>query len=431
MLELYLLTFNCARNLVNPDTLAPALFDALPPAHVPDILAISLQEISPIAYSFLGGSYLTPYFDRVAATVGLAAKLRSHGREQLQHVATRSLGMTGLMLFAKPQFADRIQWIQSAGVGVGLWNMGNKGAVAMRIGLRSPDTGAVLKMTFAAAHLAPTEHNCETRNRDWETIARNLVFLNNDRDGYSASEEVPLLASALDPPQDNNGLFTPGSHIFFAGDLNYRTNDSAPGPDSHQTYPQPTKSEAAPEHFSHLLEHDQLTRERNANRTLHGLEELPINFPPTYKYSMKEKEASTVPKQHALEREEKWDWSKHRYPSWCDRILFLPSPPSPSRLEPLAYTALPIQSMSDHRPVALSLRVDDRPSGGSDSDTTRSLPRFPLNPAWKARRNTARRMEVVVGISSYLTLHRQGNAILVALAGIAFATWWMAAYFGR
>jgi hypothetical protein len=40
-------------------------------------------------------------------------------------------------------------------------------------------------------------------------------------------------------------------------------------------------------------------------------------------------------------------------------------------------------------------------------------------------------MEVVVGISSYLTLHRQGNAILVALAGIAFATWWMAAYFGR
>ena len=103
MFELYLLTFNAARNLVDPQSLAPSLFDALPKdTPLPDIVAISLQEIAPIAYSFLGGSYLKPYFDRVTTTVQLAADLRSNGSEPLQHIATRSLGMTALMLFAKP-----------------------------------------------------------------------------------------------------------------------------------------------------------------------------------------------------------------------------------------------------------------------------------------------------------------------------------------
>lgn len=420
MFELYLLSFNCARNPVDPDSLAPPLFNALPAtASLPDVVAISLQEVSPIAYSFLGGAYLYPYFDKVTEAIQLAASLRSHGEERLDHVATRSLGMTALMIYAKPQVAQRIQWIQSAGAGVGFWNMGNKGAVAMRLGLSCPGSDDILKMTFTAAHLAPMECKVEARNNDWKTITENLVFLNNDKSGYSSSEETPLLESAEELPDDNNGLFSPANHIFFAGDLNYRTHDRPPGPDSHKSFPQPALSPTSDSHFSHFLKNDQLSREREGHRTLHGLDELPINFPPTYKLSTHNNGAASSHKRSnsADADQEQWKWAKHRYPSWCDRILYYKT----KELEPQVYTALPIQHTSDHRPVALYARVHDRPL----PDDTQPTAPFSINPYWKSRRDNARRLEVIVGSLAYIALTPKGNAIAVTIASIIFAGWWV------
>ena len=389
---------------------------------MPDVVAISLQEIAPIAYSFLGGSYLTPYFDRIIATVYLAAKLHSNGSQRLEHVATRSLGMTGLMIFAKPQFTERIRWIQSAGAGVGFWNMGNKGAVAMRLGVSCPGS-SVLNLTFIAAHLAPHEWNVEARNKDWENIVRNLVFVNNDHSGYSSSEEQPLLSDAENAPSDNNGLFTPGNFISFAGDLNYRTSDIPPSKQSHEAYPKIILSDSFSSHLNQLLKKDQLLREKEAMRTLHGFEELPIQFPPTYKYIIRKDKGANLQKLATPELEESWTWAKHRYPSWCDRILFLPSPSS-ADLEPYKYTTLPIQSTSDHRPVVLAIRIPNKPLPYNTEDI-RSNPPFPINPHWRSRRDTARRWEVIVGLLSYLALTRKGNAIIVSLFGAAFAGWWM------
>jgi endonuclease/exonuclease/phosphatase family metal-dependent hydrolase len=427
MFELYLLTFNCARTLVDTRSLAASFFDALPKgAPMPDLVAISLQEISPIAYSFLGGSYLKPYFDRLTTTVQLAADLHSHGSEQLEHVATRSLGMTGLMIFAKPNFAHRIQWIQSAGAGVGFANMGNKGAIAMRVGIACPNAADTLNLTFAAAHLAPMESNISARNKDWENLVRNLVFVNDDDSAYSSSEETPLLAStSAEAPTGHDGLFSAGNHVFFFGDLNYRTNDAPPGPDDHKSYPQPTSSEASPTHYRQLFKGDQLTREKEANRTLHGLQELEITFPPTYKYATPKKPTSNPVQRTSNDVENEWKWSKHRYPSWCDRILFSKHV-SLSELEPHKYTALPLQDTSDHRPVALSLRVNDKPVP-RDTDDIRSP--FPINSQWKSRRDAARRSEIIVGVLSYLTLTGKGNAILVAFVGAVLGTLWLASHF--
>lgn len=425
MFEVYLLTFNAARNLVDPQSLAPSFFDALPKdAPVPDIVAISLQEVAPIAYSFLGGSYLKPYFDRVTTTVQLAADLHSHGDDSLEHVATRSLGMTALMLFAKPALLERIQWIQSAGAGVGFSNMGNKGAVAMRVGLSCPGADDTLDLTFAAAHLAPMESNVDARNKDWENLVRNLVFVNGDDSAYSSSEERPLLAPASEVPADHNGLFTPGNHVFFYGDLNYRTNDNPPGEDAHKAYPQPAESDASPSHFSHLLKQDQLIREKDAKRTLHGFQELPINFPPTYKYATSHGKNVNTPRRALSGEGDSWEWSKHRYPSWCDRILFLRAGSS-SDLEPQIYTALPVQPTSDHRPVALSLRVDEKPIQMGVNDYL-SRPPFDINPQWKARRDAARRWEVIVGLMSYLALTGKGRIILITFMGVVVGSLFVA-----
>ncbi|KAJ4315855.1 hypothetical protein N0V94_005741 [Neodidymelliopsis sp. IMI 364377] len=411
MFELYLLTFNCARTLADPQSLAPSFFDALPQdAPLPDLVAISLQEVAPIAYSFLGGSYLKPYFDRVTTTVQLAADLHSHGSQRLEHVATRSLGMTALMIFAKPSFTQRVQWIQSAGAGVGFSNMGNKGAVAMRVGVACPASDETLNIVFSAAHLAPSEKKVDARNKDWENLVRNLVFVNHDDSIYSLSDERPLLSSSSKAPSQQNGLFTADSHVFFFGDLNYRTNDALPDDDAHKSFPSMAAAESSPKHYSQLLSRDQLTREKEAHRTLHGLEELPITFPPTYKYST------------SRSSDNEWQWAKHRYPSWCDRILYLPS--HSSKLEPQIYTALPVQSTSDHRPVALSVRVEDKPISARAS---RVEAPFPINTAWKSRQDAARRWEIMVGAASYLALTRKGNAILVAFIGVLLGSLWIAA----
>ncbi|KMU72487.1 hypothetical protein CISG_09440 [Coccidioides immitis RMSCC 3703] len=70
----YILTFNCARNVVEPEQFASHLFDGLntsqpespqADANLPDILILALQEIAPIAYAFLGGSYLDQYYASV------------------------------------------------------------------------------------------------------------------------------------------------------------------------------------------------------------------------------------------------------------------------------------------------------------------------------------------------------------------------------
>ncbi|KAF2279568.1 DNase I-like protein [Westerdykella ornata] len=423
MLELYLLTFNCARNLVDPNTLAPVLFNALPPStSVPDLVAISLQEISPIAYSFLGGSYLKPYFDRIQTTVQLAASLRSHDTEQLEHVASKSLGMTALMIFAKPHLRTRIQWIQPAGVGVGLWNMGNKGAVAMRLGISSPNSDSVLVMAIVAAHLAPMEANVQARNKDWESIVRNLVFLNDDDSGYSSSEEAPLLSSTSETPANGEGLFASTNHfIFLAGDLNYRTRDKPPSRVGHQTYPRLTLTDPDFEHFSDLFQEDQLIRELEGNRTLHHLQERPVRFPPTYKYTKRQKTSPGT-----VSSDEDWEWAAHRFPSWCDRILYLPPPNGAVSFG--NYTALPVQHTSDHRPVALSLSIDEACFERDMQNHVPPSPPFPLNPGWKARRDAARQLEVLTGILSYLALTKEGNTILAGIGGIALATWWLSTW---
>lgn len=254
-----------------------------------------------------------------------------------------------------------------------------------------------------------------------------MVFTNDDNGVYSFCEEAPLWSS-IPAQTPTSGLFHPDSHLFVAGDLNYRTHDTSPGPQAHETYPQPVASDELPEHFSHLLKRDQLDRERKANHTLHGFAELPITFPPTYKYSVSD--ATSRPKQPTNGSEASWEWAIHRWPAWCDRILYLPSPLSATDLEPQVYTALPVQPTSDHRPVALSVRIADR-AIRKDVEDIRSNPPFPVNPGWKARNAAGRQLEVIVGVMSYLALTKKGNAAIAVALGIALATFYLASWLQR
>jgi hypothetical protein len=196
-----------------------------------------------------------------------------------------------------------------------------------------------------------------------------------------------------------------------------------PSPTDHlDTFPQPHHSSTSSNHYSTLFKNDQLNQERLAGRTCHGLIEAPITFPPTYKYDSKE------PYLTPDEDLSTWHWAKHRWPSWCDRILYLPIPSWLIRSHPEAkiithkYAALPLFPTSDHRAVALSLSLPliPVPSPPEDAEGDEGIedPRvkapFDLNPDWKAHRERARMLEVLVGFSLYFTVTAEGVGVLAA-----------------
>ena len=412
-LSLYLLTFNCARTLVQPDAFAPYLFHALEPgSQSPELLVLCLQEIAPIANSFLGGSFLTPYFNAFRNVVKLASKDHNY-----VNVISRNVGMTALMVFARDDVVDKVGWLHTAGVGVGVSEMGNKGAVGVKLGYKT-SSSEELQFTFVAAHLAAMEDALDQRNEDYKNIVRRLVFVPDQTpkpvSEDEENEDAPLLQG--EPPSRNaseNGIYSAHSHLFFAGDLNYRTSLLQPSPqDVEEKFPQPTKDEDNPKHFKHLLAEDQLTQQIKAGKTLHGLTEAPIAFPPTYKYRNDGNKAVIT------DGEQNWQWARHRWPSWCDRIFFWKA--GDVKVNPQQYVCLPLFATSDHRPVALAATVPLRPI--SNAGQAESAP-FSIDPEWGSRRALARKKELVVGILAYLALTWEGNGLLVATTIGAVGGW--------
>ena len=425
-ISLYILTFNCGRALIDVDAFASQFFHGLSLPKLPDLLILSLQEIAPIPQSFIGGSYLLPYFARFHHAVDKAArKLADTDAPIYTAVAEGNVGMIAIMVFAKDP--AEIKNLETGAVGTGVAKMGNKGAIGTRFkyGHGSVST----ELTFVAAHLAPMEDGLQRRNEDWKNIVRGLVFSSTSQDrgnaaSLSSTESQPLLRIS---PRDAS-IYKPTSHLFVAGDLNYRTSTIKPTPSDHiQKFPQPHHDSSHQNSISSLFECDQLNQERIAGRTLQGLIEAPVTFPPTYKYD---------PKEPYLTPDEdltRWHWAKHRWPSWCDRILYLDLPSwlqsnPQAKITPRKYSALPLFPTSDHRAVTLDISIPlitwENPDEEEDSGSQdpRFNPPFDIDIDWKSKRASARYLEVVAGFTMYFTTTAEGGAAVVAMvAGVVGA----------
>lgn len=441
-LEIYLLTFNCGRELVDPRTLGVHFFQAWPKGKgLPDIISVALQEIAPLSDAFRGSSYVEPYIQQIAKTVHVATTNHASSQQAPNYKLLRwcPAGMTAQAVFIKENLVDRIEHILTADVGCGVSNMGNKGAAGVRLVLSpsSSSTSDPTILTFVAAHLYPHEGGCEKRNQDWKAIVQNLVFepetqksdhhltfVEDRMDNPDAEPLLPKSPSSTDKNAASRyatsmfGTPTKNSHLFFAGDLNYRTSDHGPEDNDHLTrYPKPDAQPDTPQHYKTLLQSDQLNRERTAGRTLHHLTEMPIHFPPTYKYAQPKAQADlqetvTDEGDHS---DEIWQFAKHRWPSWCDRILFLDeeSRSKSTKLQTHKYDCLPVQATSDHRPVALSVTItaNENSSSTENGDDTIKSP-FEVNANYRSDRNLAIAQEVVVGYAAFLALTNSGRAIV-------------------
>lgn len=444
-LSLYILTSNCAQNLIDVDLVAAHFFDVLPSSTpAPELIVLSLQELAPIAYSFLGGSYLLPYFNAFIKAVKQATA--KQWNESYVNLVKDHIGMTGLMVFARSDIANRISWIDTAHVGVGLQEMGNKGAVGARLGyVVEGRQFQEVDLTFVAAHLAPMENGLAQRNLDWQSIVERLVFSHGqtlprevEGDNRSSDESTSLLnehahSSSHHAQGTLYNLSARNSYLFLAGDLNYRTSDTSPRKEDILRFPKRNADPSSPSHYSHLLKEDQLMREMRAGRAFHGLSEAPIGFPPTYKFSDTAQQAARQALENGDENTE-WKWSTHRWPSWCDRILYLDNTAASSdtseaaarrTIKPVVYDALPLFPHSDHRPVALAVSVPLRPTAASveadhmvgDANGTSkpgALAPFAIDPTWRSRRDAARRKEIFVGVLAYLGLTWEGNGMVLA-----------------
>ncbi|TFB00908.1 Inositol-1,4,5-trisphosphate 5-phosphatase 1 [Trichoderma ghanense] len=492
-LDLLVLTFNCAAKLVNVPEFARHLRIALErdAADLPEVVVLSLQEVAPLSYAFIGDYFLKRYLDRFGEALNLAASLHpktgydqdasatsststlplahtsrpDRGKNHFTLVRALNVGYTAIMLFAK--HPDRLTNLQEAEVGFGAAEMGNKGAVGLRALYEAGD-GESTELTFVATHLAAMEWNLPRRNANWGAIMRGLTFENPEevlsrmrRDAASrsqslssceegnASEQARLLQEEhheqdlrLQQEFHNLSMFKPSSHLFVAGDLNYRISTTSPTPSSAF----PNLDPGSENFYTNFLHLDQLTRERLAGRTLHGLSECPVTFPPTYKYVVDPKTPPAGDDDDDVD-EVKWQFAPHRYPGWTDRILFLELPPwVDAKMKVRAYDALPVMRTSDHRPVFLRVDVplvspadlappaavresaaagSASPPGGSGSVDPRVRLPVEIDPeAWE-RRLAGRRREIVAGWSMFLGSTRQGALILGTLLAATAGGYWL------
>ncbi len=394
----------------------------------PDIIVLSLQEVAPLSYCFVGQRWIEPYLSRIVAAVDHTAL-----QSKYHTVATHAAGMTAIIVLATDEAQSRISWVEKADVGVGVWDMGNKGAVGIRLGYLPDHSDTEIGLTFVAAHLAAHEMEVSRRNQDWENIVRRLAFAPGPRTStpqssglsHDDAEAESLLGKSGRSDEGPSGMFASRSLVFFGGDLNYRTSDKRPEKNDFQSFPQPTGDHDDAQHYTGLLKEDQLTRERSTDKTLHKLTEPPVNFPPSYKYDLDYYQHADAAMRGVDNEPSSWHWATHRNPSWCDRILFssyLAGQSSAARVH--AYTILPIQPTTDHRPVALALEVDlEKVARIIGQDVSVTEPPFPLSPRALSLRSAARTCEIVVGVLAYFSTTWEGRGILLATAIGLFSGW--------
>ncbi|OLN96583.1 Inositol-1,4,5-trisphosphate 5-phosphatase 1-like protein 1 [Colletotrichum chlorophyti] len=471
-LDLFMLTFNCAKNFINVGAFASHLHAAFrqnATAALPEVVVFSLQEVAPLSYSFIGGYFLSPYLARFEEALNLAATRYADEQQPRDNTAaanepitvqrssapapvrpytlvrSRNVGMTAVMLFARDP--EAVLRVQEAEVGFGAAEMGNKGAVALRVLYKK--AGKETEVTFVATHLAAMEWNLPRRNANWATIMRGLTFENPEEilapkeaeRGDDGDEGVHLLQdehhaqnAKLQERLQEISVFKTSSHLFVGGDLNYRISTTSPPPAA--TFP--SLDPESEHHYARFFALDQLTRERRAGRTLHGLSEAEVGFPPTYKYDVLPAD-ETRPAVDGAE-DVPWKFAPHRYPGWTDRILFLDVPSwckGDGKVDVRAYDAMPVVRSSDHRAVFLRATVpvlseeelappssDRGESAGGLVDPRLVLP-VAIDPeAWE-RRAAARRKEVFVGWSMFLWSTKEGALVLATLLAVGAGAWWL------
>eukprot|EP00934_Nitzschia_sp_Nitz4_P002818 Nitzschia sp. Nitz4//scaffold85_size83877//58734//64309//NITZ4_005237-RA/size83877-processed-gene-0.128-mRNA-1//1//CDS//3329559161//2808//frame0 len=300
--------------------------------YAPDIVAVGFQEIVDLNAVNVAVDNKTQqkaqfWTDRLRATLNQRMHPNSSTSSGYALVMQRS--MVGLLVcvFVKTPHRDRVKYISSDSVGVGVMGMmGNKGGVSIRIQFYDST------ICFVCSHLAAHRENVAGRNADFVNVLSKLSF----DVGETAVRETIRNGSMSQWASGSSSVgIADHDAVFWLGDLNYRIDESLPT--------EKVLHMAEANQIKELSAMDQLNIERREGRVFQGFQEGDIAFPPTYKYQP----GTNVYEQ----RPEK----KLRAPAWCDRILWLAR--DVQHVQQLTYKRSETPRISDHKPVFSTFRV--------------------------------------------------------------------------
>ena len=264
-----------------------------------DVVVLSFQELVPLtAQQMLTSSAAEPmrHWERM-----VLAALHT-GTESYVVLRSELLFATSVLLLVRETMLPHVRNVEAASKKTGLRGMsGNKGGIAVRMDVFDTD------LCVVGAHLAAGSTSVDERKGDYASIACGVQF-------------------------PRGRTIDAHTHVFWAGDLNYRIDLSR----------ETALSLVREQRFDELTAADQLLNELRSNPALQlrSFQEAPIHFPPTYKFNR---------------RSNDWDTSeKARVPAYCDRILWRGS--TPDTVQCTSYKRWDA-TISDHRPVSATFRV--------------------------------------------------------------------------
>jgi hypothetical protein len=199
------------------------------------------------------------------------------------------------MIFIKEDLCEYIKNIETSIVKLGLLGtLGNKGYCIIRFNIQD------VSFAFSCCHLKSGKKEVNGRKQEVIDILNYNIPLRN-------SKEM---------------LFKDHDIFFIFGDLNFRIDSDL------KTCVNFIKTG----YLETLYLYDQLNKKKNLCKDLMVLDEMKINFPPTYKYEIGTNE---------------YDFKQKRIPSWCDRITFNFNP----SIKGMYYDSIENFKESDHKPI--------------------------------------------------------------------------------
>ena len=300
--------------------------------YAPDIVAVGFQEIVDLNAVNVAVDNKTQqrtqfWVEKLRATLNSPRNTRNDPNRQ--YVLLTQKAMVGLLIcvFVKAPHQDRVRYIDSASLGVGVMGMmGNKGGVSIRMQFYDST------LCFVCTHLAAHRENVTGRNSDFANVFNKTTF----EIGEEATREA-IYSGSMSHWEVGSSSVGIIDHdiIVWLGDLNYRIDESVA---THRVLELSEKGD-----FTELRKLDQLNIERAYGRAYEGFEEGLINFPPTYKY------------QPGTDVYEQRPDKKLRAPAWCDRILWMAL--ETQHVQQLTYNRSESPNVSDHKAVYSTMRV--------------------------------------------------------------------------
>jgi endonuclease/exonuclease/phosphatase family metal-dependent hydrolase len=292
----------------------------------PDLVVVGLQEVDLSNESMYGSTNPSMIYTETKEFKWLFTIHQCiNKRAPYEMLGMKRLVGMFVMLFATQDLRPFIRSLSAASVSCGVLGIvGNKGAVALRLRVFNH------ALVFVNAHLAAHAGEYGRRCQDYHTIRDYLKFPAIQEPEFDRSPEMMAFGENYRAELVNE---SDSDLIVWMGDLNFRIDMD------HQE----ARVMAKGGRYEPLLQGDQLSRAIRNGEAFPGYQEVPLMFPPTYKYD--------------VDSVDTFDTSdKQRCPAWTDRILWRSHTPH-LIVSPVAYWTDMELMLSDHKPVAALFRV--------------------------------------------------------------------------